>query len=217
MTLTTVHPLWLLPFCLALGLLGAWSLYRAGAVPEGWSTGMRRGLGALRALVIAALAFLLLEPMVRMFVREVRKPVIVIAHDGSASLTYAGDTAFVRKQLPARLNELAEELGQVYEVRTLTYGEVVTDGLDHGQAGALTDMDAVFRSIKDRYAGPDLGAVILDGDGIYNRGRDPRLVSTQPCGRHQSRQIPRDRSRRQSGADHPRRPVQPFPGLRLLW
>lgn len=175
MTLTTVHPLWLLPFCLALGLLGAWSLYRAGAVPEGWSTGMRRGLGALRALVIAALAFLLLEPMVRMFVREVRKPVIVIAHDGSASLTYAGDTAFVRKQLPARLNELAEELGQVYEVRTLTYGEVVTDGLDHGQAGALTDMDAVFRSIKDRYAGPDLGAVILDGDGIYNRGRDPRL------------------------------------------
>jgi hypothetical protein len=174
-TLTTVHPLWLLPFCLALGLLGAWLLYRSGSGPEGWSMGMRRGLGAVRALVIAALAFLLLEPMVRMFVREVRKPVIVVAHDGSASLTYAGDTAFVRKQLPEQLQGLSSALAESYEVRTLTYAEAVTDGLDHAQTGGLTDMDALFRTIQDRYAGPDLGAVILDGDGIYNRGRDPRL------------------------------------------
>lgn len=121
------------------------------------------------------LAFFLLEPMVRVFLREVRKPVIVLAHDGSSSLMAAGDTAALRSTYQAALAGLSEKLGEDYDLRAFTYGADVKEGLDFSQQEDRTDIDRVFRDVYDRFAGPDLGAVVIDGDGIYNVGRDPRL------------------------------------------
>lgn len=175
MNLTTAHSLWLAPLCLLLGIGLAWLLYRRAEGREGFSRNLSLLLATCRALVIALIAFFLLEPMVRILIREVRKPVVVIAHDGSSSLIAAGDTAALRSSYKAELDGLAEDLGDNYEVRTFTYGHDVADGLDFAQDGGLTDISAVFREVYDRFSGPDLGAVIIDGDGIYNRGRDPRL------------------------------------------
>ncbi|MBP7450070.1 MAG: hypothetical protein KA817_08530 [Flavobacteriales bacterium] len=173
MQLTTVQPLWLIIPCLLVGVGVAWLSYRnkrqdvPGAVVP-W-------LFAIRALAVALVAFLLLEPMLRYDQREVRKPVVVIAHDGSASLLAAGDTAFLRQRYPTALQELAEALSQDHEVRTFTYGDGVKEGLDHSQSDALTDLSQLFRNLQERLGGSELGAVIMDGDGITNRGRDPRL------------------------------------------
>lgn len=175
MSLTTSYSLWLLPLCIALGVLCAWLLYRRTTEQHGWSKPLQWVLGTARALVIAFLAFFLLEPMVRIFLREVRKPVIVLAHDGSSSLLATGDTAALRSTYQAALNGLSEKLGDDYEVRAFTYGGEVKEGLDFSQQEGRTDVDRVFRDVYDRFAGPDLGAVIVDGDGIYNTGRDPRL------------------------------------------
>ena len=175
MNLTTAHSLWLAPLCLLLGIGLAWVLYRRAEGREGFSRNLSILLGTCRALVIALVAFFLLEPMVRILVREVRKPVVVIAHDGSSSLLAAGDTSALRSTYKDELERLAEVLGDKYEVRTFTYAKELGEGLDFAQNGALTDMSTVFREVYDRFSGPDLGAVIIDGDGIYNRGRDPRL------------------------------------------
>ena len=107
MSITTAHSLWLAPLCAALGVLGAWLLYRGTTEKQGWPRWMPWLLGAARALVIALLAFFLLEPMVRILVREVRKPVIVLAHDGSSSLLAAGDTAALRTGYRDALNALS--------------------------------------------------------------------------------------------------------------
>ncbi len=173
MSLTTSHSLWLLPLCLALGALGAWLLYRRSIDTHGWSKGLAWLLGASRALVIALLAFFLLEPMVRVFQREVRKPVIVLAHDASSSLLATGDSATLRAAHGEVLRQLQERLGEHYEVRPFSYGDHVSEGIDLRQVEGYTDIDQLFRAVHDRFAGPDLGAVIIDGDGIYNRGRDP--------------------------------------------
>ena len=173
--LTTVHSLWLAPLCLALGIGLAWWLYRRAGAKDGFSPLLARTLAVIRATAIALIAFFLLEPMVRVLVREVRKPVVVLAHDGSASLLLAGDTTAVREQLPKALQELADRLADRYEVRAFTYGERVREGLHFEQGDGLTDMGRLFREVYDRFMGPDLGAVIITGDGIYNRGRDPRL------------------------------------------
>ena len=175
MNLTTTYSLWLAPLCLLLGIGLAWALYRRAEGREGFSRNLSLLLGACRAIVIALIAFFLLEPMVRILVREVRKPVVVIAHDGSSSLLAAGDTSGLRSTYKEELERLAETLGDKYEVRTFTYGKEMGEGLDFAQGGALTDISSVFREVYDRFSGPDLGAVIMDGDGIYNRGRDPRL------------------------------------------
>lgn len=177
MTLTTAYSLWLAPLCVLLGVACAWLLYRGTRATNGWSARMQWLMGTLRAVVIALLAFFLLEPMVRIFLREVRKPVIVLAHDGSSSLLATGDTVALRTRYAQDLEKLAAELGDNYEVRPFTYGDAVTDGLRFDQHEAQTDIDQLFRTVQDRFAGPDLGAVIIDGDGIYNRGRDPRLAA----------------------------------------
>ncbi|MBL7937882.1 MAG: hypothetical protein JNL43_00865 [Flavobacteriales bacterium] len=175
MSLTTAHSLWLAPLCLLLGIGLAWILYRRAAGKEGFSRGLSSVLAACRAAAIALIAFFLLEPMVRILVREVRKPVVVIAHDGSSSLLAAGDTASIRHSYREELSELAASLGERYDVRTFTYGQGVTDGLLFDQKEGLTDISQMLREVYDRFSGPDLGAVIIDGDGIFNRGRDPRL------------------------------------------
>lgn len=174
MNLTTVHSLWLAPLCVLLGIGLAWWLYRRG---KGQDLPLRtaQALAVMRAFVIALIAFFLLEPMVRSLVREVRKPVVVVAHDGSASLLAAGDTAALQGRYRSDLQGLIEQLEERYTVRTFTYGQTVREGLEAGQPDALTDVDELFRTVYDRFSGPDLGAVIIDGDGIFNRGRDPRL------------------------------------------
>ncbi|MGV3638562.1 MAG: hypothetical protein ACO1NQ_13060, partial [Flavobacteriales bacterium] len=174
MSLTTAHSLWLAPLCLLLGIGLAWWLYRRAAGQEGFSRNLSLILAACRALAIALIAFFLLEPMVRILVREVRKPVVVVLHDGSSSVLDAGDTAAFRTTYPAELERLQERLGERFDVRTFTYGERVEEGISFAQTGALTDVDEALREVYDRFNGPDLGAVIIDGDGIHNRGRDPR-------------------------------------------
>lgn len=179
MNLTTVHSLWLAPLCLALGVALAWFLYRRASSKDGFSPNLALLLAIVRAVAIALLAFFLLEPMIRTMVREVRKPVVVIAHDGSASLLAAGDTAALRSSYRKDLELLAERLGDRYEVRTFTYGREVREGLHFDQQDELTDIGELMRTVHDRLGGNDLGAVVLDGDGIYNRGRDPRLDATR--------------------------------------
>ncbi|HRF82787.1 MAG TPA: hypothetical protein PL070_22210, partial [Flavobacteriales bacterium] len=174
MSLTTAHSLWLAPLCLLLGVALAWWLYRRAAGQEGFSRKLSLVLAACRALAIALIAFFLLEPMVRILVREVRRPVVVLLHDGSSSVAAAGDTAALRTTFPGELERLQEQLADRFDVRAFTYGETVKEGLAFDQQDALTDVDQALREVYDRFNGPDLGAVIIDGDGIYNRGRDPR-------------------------------------------
>ncbi len=174
MSLTTAHSLWLAPLCLLLGAALAWVLYRRTVGKEGFSRNLSLLLAACRALTIALVSFFLLEPMVRILVREVRKPVVVIAHDGSSSLVAAGDTGSIRTTYAEELERLKNELGERFEVRTFTYGQGVSDGLSFEQTDGLTDISQAMREVYDRFSGPDLGALIIDGDGIYTKGRDPR-------------------------------------------
>lgn len=179
MNLTTAHSLWLAPLCLALGIALAWILYRNASGKEGFGRNLAILLAALRALAIAVIAFFLLEPMVRILVREVRKPVVVILHDGSSSILSNTDSASFQQSYGSQLEQLGKDLGENYEVREFTYGQEVTDGITLSQREGLTDIGQALREVYDRLSGPDLGAVIIDGDGIFNRGRDPRLDATR--------------------------------------
>ncbi|MBK9148326.1 MAG: hypothetical protein IPM12_11000 [Flavobacteriales bacterium] len=174
MHLTTAHSLWLAPLCVLLGAALAWCLYRRQQGKEGFPPRVNWLLAVLRAVAVAIIAFFLLEPMLRILVREVRKPVVALLHDGSRSLLLAGDTAALRGSYAERLKRLESELGERFTVRAFTYGDQVTEGLDLEQRGTASDLSQALRELYDRFSGPDLAAVILDGDGIVNRGRDPR-------------------------------------------
>lgn len=175
MNLTTAHSLWLAPLCIALGAGLAWWLYRRRKGQEGFAPRLALVMAVLRAVAVALIAFFLLEPMLRLMVRELRRPVVALLHDGSASLRFAGDTAALRSTYPEALKGLQERLGKDFAVRAFTYGSTLNEGLRFEQDASTTDLSFALRELQDRFGGPDLAAVVIDGDGIVNRGRDPRL------------------------------------------
>lgn len=177
MQLTTEYSPWFIPICILLGVIVSWFLYRRSAKRYEWHKGLVALMAIARGTAIALLAFFLLGPLVRYMQREVQKPIIVVAHDGSASLSLAADSAAVKERLYGGLQALVASLEEDYEVRAFTYGERVREGLDVGQADKQTDIGELFKELDNRYSGLNLGAIILDSDGIYNRGRDPLYAS----------------------------------------
>lgn len=153
----------------------AWLLYRRSSERHGWGRRLALVMAAIRALAISLIAFFLLQPLIKVKVEDIRKPVIVIAHDGSSSLLATKDSTALRSAYKERLVALADKLSGKYDVRSFTYGQGVEEGLSFTQEQPLTDIDQAFREVYDRFSGPDIGAVIVDGDGIWNRGSDPRL------------------------------------------
>jgi hypothetical protein len=177
MDLTTEYSTWFVLLCLLLGVVVAWVLYARSRERYEWSQPLVWLLAIFRAVSIAFIAFFLLGPLIRYMQQEVQKPIIVIAHDGSASIVSAADSAAVRSHLVKNLGQIEQRLGSDYEVRTFTYGERVVEGIRSDQDNKQTDLGELFKEVEDRYDGLNLGAIILDGDGIYNRGRDPLLVA----------------------------------------
>jgi len=143
-------PWYCVPLCLMAGALWAGLLY---AFPGRAAVGgprLRRWLAGLRFVGVSLIAFLLTAPMTKRQTAEREKPIVVMALDRSES------TAGLLPEWvsdPCGLDD--------YEVVADTFG------------GRSTDIGAELRSIAERYAGRNLGAVVLVSDGIYNQGANP--------------------------------------------
>ncbi len=169
------YPAWYLLFCFLLAGVYAWLLYGRDVRFRETAPRLHWWLGLLRFLSVAAIALLLLEPLVRTVSAEVKKPIVVVAQDVSESiaLALAGDTARLR----TALQELSQTLAADYEVHTFSFGTQVRPGLEAPFADKATNLDALFRELYDRYSGQNLGAIIVATDGIFNRGANPLYAS----------------------------------------
>jgi len=162
MQLLTDYPWYFLLFCLvaggvyAVGLYGWWR-QKDVDLPR-W---VRIALPALRFVVVTLLAFLLLGPLVRRQVHDKERPIVVVADDASASVTEHG-YALTDDDWEPVLKKLEKD----YEVARYPYGD------NH-----FTNIAAELTDIKERYAGRNLAAVVLTGDGIYNQGQNPTGVA----------------------------------------
>ena len=110
-------------------------------------------MAGLRFLTVSGIGLLLLAPMVKQRVNQQEKPLIVVAKDVSESTQDLNNW-----QMPS--------LGTTYEVVTDSFG------------GKTTDIATALLEIGNRYAGRNLGAVILSSDGIYNQGADPTIAAS---------------------------------------
>ncbi len=138
---------------------------------------MRWSLASFRFLTVAILVFLLLGPLVRHLDKEVEPPIIVLAVDNSSSLVLGADSVEMQTRYPEMINSLRSDLGANYEVVTYTFGQDVMEESAPDFSEPITDLSALFQSLKNRYANRNLGAVILASDGIYNRGANPRYTT----------------------------------------
>jgi len=135
-------------------------------------------LGITRFLAIALIAFLLLSPLLKLSSHETEKPVIVFAQDNSLSMVLNKDSAFYRQDYLSSVNQMLNEIAEDYDVRLCTYGDEVKllssrlfDTLVYNEKES--DIAALFDMMDVSFVNRNVGAMIIAGDGIYNKGFNP--------------------------------------------
>ncbi|WP_285009245.1 hypothetical protein [Pedobacter faecalis] len=156
--------------CLILGISVAWMLYRHNTFLD---RRLKLGLATIRALVITAIAFLILAPLIRGISFLVEKPVIAIAIDNSESVRAIEPVSFNAGRFESQMNRIANTLSKQYEVRLFSFSDSVKSALDFNYAGKVTNGTALANRIANQLSGRNIGAVVLASDGIFNRGGNP--------------------------------------------
>lgn len=153
-------PWYLIFICLLAGALYSTGLYwhGKGSRDEALPRWVRIALPALRFLAVSVIAFLLMAPMVKRHVNSHEKPIVVLTQDVSESVKEGEHVLFS--------NEL-DNLKKKYDVVVDSFG------------GKTTDIATNLKEIADRYAGRNLGAIVLASDGIYNQGQNPVTAVSQ--------------------------------------
>lgn len=174
MEIITQSPSWFILLCVVAGAVYAGALYFRDKFNRTYGSRLAAVLGTLRFIVVTLLAFFLLRPLIKTIRHDVEKPIVVIAQDNSESLTVHQSKADYQNTYLPRLKALQEALGNDYEVRAMTFGESVKDGIDNVTFDEkLTDFNTLFDELTSKFSGRNLGAVVIASDGLYNKGSNP--------------------------------------------
>lgn len=174
MSIITQAPVWLIVMCVLAGVVYAGALYFKDRFNRTYGTPLATLLGMLRFLCVSLLAFFLLKPLIRLVSYDVEKPVIVFAQDNSESIAVGKDSSFYKNDYVAQLKALTAQFGEDYEIKTLSFGDHVSEGIDSiSYQDQLTDFSGLLDEIYTRYSGRNLGAIIIASDGLYNKGSQP--------------------------------------------
>ncbi len=170
------YPTWYILFCALLGLAFAVALYWRDSTFKEQSPILNKILGALRWLTATIIAVLLLSPVLKSSVTEIKKPVVVLAQDVSESIGIAvKDTPQYKSQFAA----LQTALGDKYDVKIYSFGEKVREGVDFQFKDKLTNTSDLVKNVYDLYSNQNLGALVIASDGIYNEGSNPLYAAAK--------------------------------------
>ena len=169
----TELPIWFSVFCILLGVVYAFFLYRKEEKFNETAPWIVKVMAGFRFLIVTILAFLLLSPFVKTLFNKVEKPVIVIAQDNSASILLNKDSVFYQNEYLKKLATLKTSLEVKYEVKTYTFGDNVTEGNQINYSKKITDLSNAFDEIGNKFYNRNVGALILASDGIFNQGSNP--------------------------------------------
>lgn len=179
MNIVSPYPIWYFIFCVILGAILAFLLYRKDKKLSEFSKLTKGVLFSLRFLCISLLAAMLLSPLLKYFNKTVEKPIIIIAQDNSASMNMAADSVFVKGDLQQQLAAVKNKLEENYRVESYLFDEKINDENEAPDfSGKITDFDVLFESIAQRFVNRNVGGLLLISDGIYNQGNSP-VYSTQ--------------------------------------
>jgi len=177
MALLTELPLWLIIFVIALGTGYALLLYHKNNAIV-FEKRDRIIMASLRGLTMTLIAFLILAPMVKLTLKKTDKPLILVAIDNSESLICGKDSAFYKNEYPKQVQQLIDNLGSKYDVKTYLVGS--TDKLLGDNEKIAIPMDdkstnlaSLFDQVNMLYSNRNVGAMVMLSDGIYNVGANP--------------------------------------------
>jgi len=165
------YPLFYLAVALILATAAAFILYYRTRQLSDLTVGQKLLLAGLRAGVIFLLIVLLMNPMTRIFQKEIKKPEIIIALDESASMT-AKDSNWVNGYLQME-KDLMENLSDKYSITQMGLGQTASDERKGSFDQPGTNVESLFDRVNNMADFQQLKGLILVTDGIYNTGRNP--------------------------------------------
>lgn len=125
-------------------------------------------LGFLRFLAVSGIAFLLLGPLLKVNNNQVKNPVVVLMQDNSESL---GSN-------PSILKDLENKLSTDYQTDAFHFSTDIEPELTDSLIGPSTNLSNVFEFVDETYANQNLGAIVIETDGIFNEGQNPIYQNT---------------------------------------
>jgi len=129
-------------------------------------------LASLRFIGLSLLGFLLLSPFIKIVTSETQKPIIIYAQDNSSSMVLSSDSTFLRDSLSQIIDPYINKLSQMYDVRTIQFGDSVSD-ISFSFTDKETNFENLFNQFNTTYFNQNIGAIIIASDGIYNKGIQP--------------------------------------------
>ncbi|MBN1986837.1 MAG: hypothetical protein JW761_11065 [Prolixibacteraceae bacterium] len=130
-------------------------------------------LAILRFWAVFSVAFLLLLPFIKSLKKTVQNPVIITAWDNSASMVSIPDSTQVKNTIREMEEQISATLGNTYRIVSYGFGENtrLMSGPDFKDKNS--NYSELISSITNNHFNENIGAVIIAGDGIYNRGKNP--------------------------------------------
>ncbi|MDR0970458.1 MAG: hypothetical protein LBM67_08000 [Lentimicrobiaceae bacterium] len=132
-------------------------------------------LFALRTLTISAVGLLLLDIFLLVGQKQIDPPIVILAHDNSASLTQTKDSVYYKTTYLDDYQIIKNEIEAIYDVNHFTFGEKVSQNETIDFSEQETNLTDLFVKIRQLYYKKNVGAVVLLSDGIYNKGYAPEL------------------------------------------
>ncbi len=175
-SILTEHSLWwLLPIILLAIALVYGQYYYKNALKNDLPPSRILVLANLRALVYIGVLFLLLNPLIKYSQERVEKPLLIWAQDNSESLQLGQDSIYYKNKYSQEVDAVLEKLEGKYQVQKLGFGQDVKTVDKFDFTDQLSDYASLISYLKDNIQMGDQTQIVLAGDGLYNKGNDPRF------------------------------------------
>lgn len=171
------YPWWFLLFVIFTGLIVAGLLYYKNKSNK-LGTLLTVLLFIFRFTTVFLLAFLLLSPFLKTRKKNLEKPIILIGIDNSRSLALSKDSAYYKSGFISQIKNLEDKLSGKYNVDTYLFGDKTRLAWPPDFEDGTSNYANLFKTLKENYAGMNVGALIVAGDGINNRGIDPVFAAS---------------------------------------
>ncbi|MEP7196959.1 MAG: hypothetical protein ABI851_10600 [Saprospiraceae bacterium] len=165
------YPEYYIILCLLLGVGGAFLLYFKSKSLADRPEWQRFLLAVLRGLSLFFLGLLLMNPVFKRYISDLKKPQLAIAIDQSVSMIHK-DSTWVN-EFNNNLENTISKLSDKYQLSKYYFGATSSEKAISYNQSKRTNIDDVLTNISDKADPQLLKAVILFSDGIYNNGKNP--------------------------------------------
>lgn len=132
-----------------------------------------RVLILLRFLSCLLVSILLLSPFIRNQKKITQNPLIITAWDNSRSSVSSTDSLEAAAEILAVREKINNQLGSDFEIIEYAFGQETRTNASFSFSDKESNYSKLISSVVNNHFNQNIGALILTGDGIYNRGKNP--------------------------------------------